>query len=234
MPAVRSLEVDLEEGMPSAEHTRSTEPHDRADALKNSSTPHPKESNNQPWFETQLECAICLSEFIKGDKVRVLPCLHIFHLSEVDEWLIQRKKLARIKINVVSAFRLISSLLVPYMQSWRDAASSTRTTGESLVITVLFPRWPPTSAKCDWTNAVVASKWCKRLLMASHDDKNLVLFSLYLVVSYLTFSLTFSFVTYLSLINIRLCLGWNYLNKIVGWAVILVALTDVVTVGLQI
>jgi len=56
------------------------------------------------------------------------------------------------------------------------------------------------------------------------------------VVSYLTFSLTFSFVTYLSLINIRLCLGWNYLNKsvFVGWAAILVALADVVTVGLQI
>ena len=50
---------------------------------------------NQPWFESQLECAICLSEFVKGDKVRVLPCHHIFHLDEVDEWLIQRKKLVR-------------------------------------------------------------------------------------------------------------------------------------------
>ncbi|KAH9480598.1 putative RING finger protein C57A7.09 [Psilocybe cubensis] len=49
--------------------------------------------DNQPWFETQVECAICLSEFAKGDKVRVLPCHHIFHLHEVDEWLIQRKKL---------------------------------------------------------------------------------------------------------------------------------------------
>ncbi|KAJ7284161.1 hypothetical protein C8J57DRAFT_1294697 [Mycena rebaudengoi] len=46
-------------------------------------------STSQPaaplaWFDTQLECAICLSEFEKGDKVRVLP---------LDEWLIQRKKL---------------------------------------------------------------------------------------------------------------------------------------------
>ncbi|KAL4262708.1 RING-type domain-containing protein [Pleurotus pulmonarius] len=48
---------------------------------------------NQPWFEQQMECAICLSQFEKGDRVRVLPCHHIFHLDEVDEWLIQRKKL---------------------------------------------------------------------------------------------------------------------------------------------
>lgn len=52
-------------------------------------------TEGHPWFQQQVECAICLSEFTKGDRVRVLPCQHIFHLDEVDEWLIQRKKLVR-------------------------------------------------------------------------------------------------------------------------------------------
>jgi E3 ubiquitin-protein ligase RNF13/E3 ubiquitin-protein ligase RNF167 len=51
------------------------------------------EDEDPVWFDTQVECAICLDEFAKGDRVRVLPCKHIFHLDEVDEWLIQLKKL---------------------------------------------------------------------------------------------------------------------------------------------
>jgi len=61
-------------------------------ALEDASTSLPSAEPNS-WFESQLECPICLSQYAKGDKVRVLPCHHIFHLSEVDEWLIQRKKL---------------------------------------------------------------------------------------------------------------------------------------------
>lgn len=46
-----------------------------------------------PWHELQFECAICLSNFVKGETVRVLPCQHIFHIDEVDAWLIHGKKL---------------------------------------------------------------------------------------------------------------------------------------------
>lgn len=45
------------------------------------------------WAEAQNECAICLSEFEVGDKVRVLPCSHLFHLDEIDAWLINSRKL---------------------------------------------------------------------------------------------------------------------------------------------
>ncbi|KXN88098.1 hypothetical protein AN958_07557 [Leucoagaricus sp. SymC.cos] len=96
-PAFRSSEVDLEGGMPPTEETQPSKNLDQTDGSDDPSSSHLAEGpGDQPWFETQVECAICLSEFTKGDKVRVLPCHHIFHLNEIDEWLIQRKKLCPI------------------------------------------------------------------------------------------------------------------------------------------
>lgn len=81
IPIVSTDDVDVELGQA---HTT------------NPTTSTPADDDEDPiWFNTQVECAICLDEFVKGDRVRVLPCKHIFHLDEVDEWLIQLKKLVR-------------------------------------------------------------------------------------------------------------------------------------------
>lgn len=67
-----------------------------ADLEQGLETPQPSTSHDSEapaWADQQLECAICLEMFGKGDRVRVLPCYHLFHLDEVDTWLINKKKL---------------------------------------------------------------------------------------------------------------------------------------------
>lgn len=81
-PAPVDVNVDVEQGPP--------------EPLLGNIPSTSQTADEQPWFEMQHECAICLSQFVKGDRVRVLPCHHIFHLDEVDGWLINRKKLVSI------------------------------------------------------------------------------------------------------------------------------------------
>ena len=35
------------------------------------------------------ECVICMNEFLVGDIVRYLPCLHIYHTVCIDDWLMR-------------------------------------------------------------------------------------------------------------------------------------------------
>lgn len=69
-----------------------------------------EEDEDPAWFQSQVECAICLEEFVKGDRVRVLPCKHIFHLDEVDVWLIERKKLVSYTLTIIYYLRTHSNL----------------------------------------------------------------------------------------------------------------------------
>jgi len=39
-----------------------------------------------------LECCICLDEFEKGAVVRILPCMHGFHQTCIDTWLLSRQR----------------------------------------------------------------------------------------------------------------------------------------------
>uniref|UniRef100_A0A0A9X3S9 RING finger protein 11 n=1 Tax=Lygus hesperus TaxID=30085 RepID=A0A0A9X3S9_LYGHE len=35
------------------------------------------------------ECVICMVEFVVGDSVRYLPCMHIYHVHCIDDWLMR-------------------------------------------------------------------------------------------------------------------------------------------------
>jgi len=36
---------------------------------------------------TQTSCVVCMSEFINRQRIRELPCQHMFHLKCIDKWL---------------------------------------------------------------------------------------------------------------------------------------------------
>ncbi|RWS29296.1 RING finger protein 11-like protein [Leptotrombidium deliense] len=35
------------------------------------------------------ECAICMGDFMIGDPIRFLPCMHIYHTECIDDWLMR-------------------------------------------------------------------------------------------------------------------------------------------------
>lgn len=40
----------------------------------------------------EKECAVCLAQFEKGDRVRMLPCRHEFHAGCIDHWLLKENR----------------------------------------------------------------------------------------------------------------------------------------------
>uniref|UniRef100_A0A8C8GPA1 RING finger protein 11 n=1 Tax=Oncorhynchus tshawytscha TaxID=74940 RepID=A0A8C8GPA1_ONCTS len=35
------------------------------------------------------ECVICMTDFVYGDPIRFLPCMHIYHMDCIDDWLMR-------------------------------------------------------------------------------------------------------------------------------------------------
>lgn len=35
------------------------------------------------------ECVICMVEFVMGDSIRFLPCMHTYHVKCIDDWLMR-------------------------------------------------------------------------------------------------------------------------------------------------
>ncbi|KAL8566460.1 hypothetical protein ACOMHN_015096 [Nucella lapillus] len=46
------------------------------------------------------KCTICLSEFEEGEDVRRLPCMHLFHMDCVDQWLSTNKNCPICRVDI--------------------------------------------------------------------------------------------------------------------------------------
>ncbi|XP_035669980.1 E3 ubiquitin-protein ligase Arkadia-like isoform X2 [Branchiostoma floridae] len=46
------------------------------------------------------KCTICLSHFMQGEDVRRLPCMHLFHIVCVDQWLTTNKKCPICRVDI--------------------------------------------------------------------------------------------------------------------------------------
>ena len=46
------------------------------------------------------KCTICLSEFEAEEDVRRLPCMHLFHVECVDQWLGQNKRCPICRVDI--------------------------------------------------------------------------------------------------------------------------------------
>lgn len=52
-----------------------------------------KQRRRSKRYYSKDECAICMENFSRGEIVRILPCGHVFHKDECDEWLLKWRKL---------------------------------------------------------------------------------------------------------------------------------------------
>ncbi|VDM55845.1 unnamed protein product [Angiostrongylus costaricensis] len=76
------------------------------------------------------ECAICMVDFECGEKVRFLPCMHSFHQTCVDDWLMRSFTCPSCLEPVDST--ILSSLTAHTQQSFRDLACSPAIHGKPL------------------------------------------------------------------------------------------------------
>lgn len=49
----------------------------------------PKRKHDCETTKNARECVICMMDFISGDTVRYLPCMHTYHLECIDDWLMR-------------------------------------------------------------------------------------------------------------------------------------------------
>jgi len=53
-------------------------------------------------LKDDVQCSICIEDFVSGEILRRLRCLHHFHKSCVDEWLARRADCPVCRLSIVS------------------------------------------------------------------------------------------------------------------------------------
>lgn len=56
--------------------------------------------DEKPVVGEEEKCPVCLSEFEKDERVRCLPCTHLFHVDCIDRWLSVNKKCPVCRLNI--------------------------------------------------------------------------------------------------------------------------------------
>ncbi|GHJ83688.1 hypothetical protein NliqN6_0090 [Naganishia liquefaciens] len=78
---------------------------------QDTSPPKPKPKRRK--YYSKDECSICLGSFERGDVIRILPCGHLFHKTEVDDWLVKWKKVCPVCRMDITAAPTADTLALP-------------------------------------------------------------------------------------------------------------------------
>ena len=108
VPGLNDLHMRMMEQRRTMEHNRgasrgcierNTFPH-KFKKMARSSAKEEDESEEGGNGEEVDKCTICLCEFDDGEDVRRLPCMHLFHVSCVDQWLSLNKRCPICRVDI--------------------------------------------------------------------------------------------------------------------------------------
>jgi hypothetical protein len=85
---LRQLGVDIQNMWRRLDSWRAAEEQVRQIPIVAFSTTEAESINDFP-----RRCAVCLEDFVDGERLRLLPCRHRFHVTCVDRWLITQRRL---------------------------------------------------------------------------------------------------------------------------------------------
>jgi hypothetical protein len=52
--------------------------------------------------QDETSCTICMEDFLAGDRVRILPCFHHYHVACIDQWLHEHPQCPVCKFSLVT------------------------------------------------------------------------------------------------------------------------------------